>query len=41
MAAPEGRPRLLPFLYSEGEEEHGVEEGPGAVGEVSALFKYN
>ena len=35
MPPPECRPWLLPFLYSEREEHYGVEDCPGAVGEVA------
>lgn len=32
---PERRPGLLPFLYAESEKHYGVEDRPGAVGEVA------
>ena len=35
VTAPEDGPGLFPFLEAEGEDTHGVEDGPGAVGEVS------
>jgi len=37
VAAPEGWPGLVPFLEAGGEEGDGVEDGPGAVGEVAGI----